>query len=68
MLHQSSCLETSYFVPGSGQPELDDETTGLRYRLLRLRLALRFTNEPHVEAILRDVIEQIEKRLEQLGQ
>jgi hypothetical protein len=68
MLCQSSCLETSCFVPTNGQLEFDDEAAGLRYRLLRLRLALRFTNEPHVEAILRDVIEQIEKRLEQLGQ
>ena len=67
MLRQSNCLETSSFVPLNGPQEFD-EAAGLRYRLLRLRLALRFSNEPHVEAILRDVIEQIERRLEQLGQ
>jgi hypothetical protein len=43
--------------------EPEDETAGLRHRLMRLRMALRFSNDPRTEAILREVISNIEERL-----
>jgi len=63
VLSQPRFSETSSGISATG-----DESAGLRYRLIRLRLALRYANEPRVEAILREVIEHIESRLEQLGQ
>jgi hypothetical protein len=36
----------------------------LRHRVGRLRAALRITKEPRIEAILRDLIIDAEKRLE----
>jgi len=67
MRSQSGFLERPPFAPPPGRPELEDESIGLHYRLIRLRLALRYSAQPRVEAILREVIEQIEKRLDRLG-
>jgi hypothetical protein len=64
---QPSSLEMSHDVPTTERKEFDDEYIGLRYRLIRLRLALRYASQPRVETILREVIEHIERRLEQLG-
>jgi hypothetical protein len=43
--------------------ELEDEAGGLLHRLMRLRVALRFANDSRAEAILREVIANIEERL-----
>ena len=43
--------------------ELEDEATWLRYRVLRLRAALRFALVPEVESILRELIADAEERL-----
>jgi hypothetical protein len=43
--------------------ELEDEATWLRYRVLRLRAALRFALAPQVEIILRELIADAEDRL-----
>jgi hypothetical protein len=41
----------------------EEEAAGLRHRLMRLRLALRLSNDPRVEAIIREVIANVEERL-----
>jgi hypothetical protein len=43
--------------------ELENEATWLRYRVLRLRAALRFALAPQVESILRELIADAEERL-----
>jgi hypothetical protein len=43
--------------------ELEDETIGLRTRLSRLKLALRYIDEPLAVTLLEEVIADIEKRL-----
>jgi hypothetical protein len=43
--------------------ELQDETMWLRYRTMRLRIALRFAAAPEVETILRELIADAEDRL-----
>jgi hypothetical protein len=48
--------------------ELEEEEVWLRHRMRRLRAALRITKEPRVEAILRDLIIDAEKRLELIEQ
>ncbi len=47
-----------------GAVEFEEEEIWLRHRVGRLRAALRLTKEPRVEAILRDLIIDAEKRLE----
>jgi hypothetical protein len=44
--------------------EFEEEEIWLRHRVRRLRAALRITKEPRVEAILRDLIIDADKRLE----
>jgi len=44
--------------------ELEEEEIWLRHRVGRLRAALRIAKEPRVEAILRELIIDAEKRLE----
>jgi hypothetical protein len=44
--------------------EFEEEEIWVRHRVRRLRAALRITKEPRVEAILRDLIIDAEKRLE----
>jgi hypothetical protein len=44
--------------------EFEEEEIWLWHRVGRLRAALRITKEPRVEAILRDLIIDAEKRLE----
>jgi hypothetical protein len=46
--------------------ELEAEETWLRKRVVRLRTALRYANDPRVEVILREVIGDAENRLEVL--
>jgi hypothetical protein len=46
--------------------DLDDEPNWLRPRIIRLRTALRFTEEPRVETILREFIADAEERLSAL--
>jgi hypothetical protein len=43
--------------------DLQDETTWLRYRVMRMRAALRFAKSPVVEDILRELIADAEERL-----
>ena len=43
--------------------ELEDEATWLRYRVLRMRTALKFAIKPEVESILRGLIADAEERL-----
>jgi hypothetical protein len=50
----------------SASPE--DEVAWLRARVIRLRVALRFTKDPRVEVILREVIADAEDRLAALDQ
>jgi hypothetical protein len=52
--------------PRSASPE--DEVPWLRARVIRLRVALRFTKDPRVEVILREVIADAEDRLAALDQ
>jgi hypothetical protein len=47
-----------------GVVEFEEEEIWLRHRVGRLRAALRLTKEPRVEAILRDLIIDAEKRLQ----
>ena len=47
-----------------GVVEFEEEEIWLRHRVGRLRAALWLTKEPRVEAILRDLIIDAEKRLE----
>lgn len=42
---------------------LQDEATWLRYRIMRMRTALRFTMSREVENILRELIADAESRL-----
>jgi hypothetical protein len=44
----------------------EDEAAWLRARVIRLRVALRFTKDPRVEMILREVIADAEDRLASL--
>jgi hypothetical protein len=52
--------------PRSASPE--DEASWLRARVIRLRVALRFTKDPRAETILREVIADAEDRLAALDQ
>jgi hypothetical protein len=47
--------------------ELEDETIGLRTRLSRLKLALRYIDEPLAVTLLQEVIADIENRLTQVA-
>ena len=49
---------------GSSQMELEAEETWLRKRVVRLRTALRYANDPRTEVVLREVIGDAENRLE----
>jgi hypothetical protein len=52
---------------GLGGPmELDDEAELLRYRIMRMRTALRFAADERTEAILRELIAEAEARLSAL--
>jgi hypothetical protein len=42
---------------------MEDEDNWLRYRVVRMRTALRFATSPEVENILRELIEDGEARL-----
>ena len=42
---------------------MDLEYENLVHRLARLRTALRFSNDPRTDAILREVIAEMEERL-----
>jgi hypothetical protein len=46
--------------------ELDDEAELLRYRIMRMRTALRFAADERTEAILRELITDAEARLSAL--
>ena len=46
--------------------ELEAEEPWLRKRVVRLRTALRYANDPRAEVILREVIADAENRLELL--
>jgi hypothetical protein len=48
--------------------ELQDEAVWLRYRILRMRVALRFAMKQEVEGILRELIADAEARLLALEQ
>ncbi len=48
--------------------ELEEEEIWLRHRVGRLRAALRIAKEPRVEAILRELIIDAEKRLDLIEQ
>jgi hypothetical protein len=43
--------------------ELEDELTWVRHRVMRLRAALRFVQDPQAEVILRELIADAEERL-----
>ncbi len=43
--------------------ERPDEASWLRYRTMRLRIALRYVESPRVESILRELIADAEDRL-----
>jgi hypothetical protein len=43
--------------------DLENEAPWLRSRIIRLRVALRFTKEPRVETILREFVAEAEERL-----
>jgi hypothetical protein len=45
---------------------LQDEAVWLRYRIIRMRTALRFAMSPEVESILRELIADAEARLAML--
>jgi hypothetical protein len=47
--------------------DLEDETIGLRTRLSRLKLALRYIEEPLAVSLLQEVIADIEERLTQVA-
>jgi hypothetical protein len=47
--------------------DLEDETIGLQSRLSRLKLALRYIDEPLAITLLREVIADIERRLTQVA-
>jgi hypothetical protein len=47
---------------------VEAETNWLRKSIIRLRTALRFTKEPRVETVLREVIADAEDRLAVLEQ
>jgi hypothetical protein len=51
-------------VSGWRVVEFEEEEIWLRHRVGRLRTALRIAKEPRVEAILRELIIDAEKRLE----
>jgi hypothetical protein len=46
--------------------ELEDESTWLRHRVMRLRTILRYVKDPRAETSLRELIAEAEQRLEQL--
>jgi hypothetical protein len=46
--------------------DIEPEYTWLLHRVMRLRTILRYVKEPKVEAGLRELIGEAEKRLEQL--
>ena len=46
--------------------ELEDEEPWLRQRVIRLRMALRFTQDPRTDAGLKEFIADAEERLENL--
>jgi hypothetical protein len=46
--------------------ELQDEETWLRFRILRMRAALRFALSPAVQNILRELVADGEARLQRL--
>jgi hypothetical protein len=48
---------------GSTRVAVEDESIGLRSRLARLKLALRFIDEPLAVTLLKGVIEDIEGRI-----
>ena len=50
------------------RPTFEHEAHWLRARVIRLRAALRFTQEPRVDVILREVIGDAEDRLAALDQ
>jgi hypothetical protein len=43
--------------------ELEDEQEWLRYRVIRMRMALRFAMSPEVATVLRELIADAEQRL-----
>jgi hypothetical protein len=47
--------------------EPEDQVTWLRHRVVRLRTILRFAREPRAEAGLRELIADVEARLDALG-
>jgi hypothetical protein len=47
--------------------DLEDETIGLRSRLSRLKLALRYIDDRLAVTLLQEVIADIEKRLTQVA-
>jgi hypothetical protein len=44
----------------------EPEATWLRLRIIRLRAALRYALDPHIETILRETVIEMEWRLEQI--
>ena len=65
---RSCCVSSMMATPGAATGgrvvEFEEEEIWLRHRVRRLRAALRITKEPRVEAILRDLIIDADKRLE----
>jgi hypothetical protein len=51
------------WVGGPKTAELEDELTWVRHRVMRLRAALRFVQDPQAEVILRELIADAEERL-----
>jgi len=63
-LLRQDCHGPHSAVSGWRVVEFEEEEIWLRHRVGRLRAALRIAKEPRVEAILRELIIDAEKRLE----